>query len=52
MSGFVQQSILDAVEAKKEELYVRKQHTVEEIKTATDLALAYGAVEVVKSCKS
>ena len=52
MASFVNQAVLDAVEAKKEELYVRKQHTVEEIKTATDLALAFGAVEVVKSCKS
>ena len=45
MAFFVNQAVPDAFEAKKEERYVRKQHTVEEIKTATDLALALGAVE-------
>ena len=45
MASFVNQAVPDAFEAKKEERYVRKQHTVEEIKTATDLALALGAVE-------
>ena len=45
MSGFVQQSILDVVEAKKEDLHHRKQFTAEQIKRKTDLALQLGNAE-------
>ena len=45
MTSLVKQSVLDAIEAKKEGRYERKQYTAEEIKRVTDLALTLGAVE-------
>ena len=45
MASFVNQAVLNAVQAKKEDRFARKQYTAEEIKAATDLALKVGITE-------